>query len=260
VPPVVENFTGELKCVEVDASGAALSGNHLKGEATIIVAQQCDVPQGEIEGVCRGTTIPCVVADQCPGTTGDVSKYNALGVIGLETNDGDGVLCLGGEPDDAECPFGAEYNACPQTWILNHLAGDAEDPVVEGDSFVDTSITVVPCAQNYETQVPERVTIQFRITNEFELVFSTSTSVVCWADLDLTHDIDPIFSRDFVGTDRLMTTMRPATGTNSGFMVVAEALHDDGDSAESIAAVNLHVEGQRSGPDKIVIPSEQLQP
>ena len=34
VPPVVDYFTGELKCIEVDPSGAPLSGNHLKGEAT----------------------------------------------------------------------------------------------------------------------------------------------------------------------------------------------------------------------------------
>src|SRR6185436_8212240 len=36
VPPVVEDFVGELKCVEVDASGTPIGGNHLKGEATII--------------------------------------------------------------------------------------------------------------------------------------------------------------------------------------------------------------------------------
>lgn len=259
VPPVVENFTGELKCIEVDASGAALSGNHLKGEATIQVVQQCDVPQGEEVGTCRGTTDECNTASDCDGTTGDASKYNALGVIGLETNDGDGVLCLGGEPDDDECPFGAEYNACPQTWILNHLADGAEDTFLE-DGEVNTSITIVPCAQNYETQIPERVTIQFLITNEYEQPFSTSTSVVCWADLDLEEDIDPIFSRNSIGSDYAMTRMRPSTGTNSGFMVVAEALHDNDSGEESRAAVNLHVEGERSGPDKIVIPSEQLQP
>lgn len=260
VPPVVENFTGELKCVEVDASGAALSGNHLKGEATIVVAQQCDVPQGEPEGFCRGTSTLCTVADDCPGTTGDVAKYNALGVIGLETNDGDGVLCLGGEPDDAECPFGAEYNACPQTWILNHLANGAEDTVIGNGSSVETDITIVPCAQNFETQVPERVTVQFLITNEFEQPFSTSTSVVCWAELNLEDDIDPIFSRNSIGSDYALTRLRPSTGTNSGFMVVADARHDNGEGEESIAAVNLHVEGERPGPDKIVIPSEQLQP
>ena len=50
VPPVVEDFTGELKCIEVDASGAPLSGNHFKGEATLITAQECDIPPGERDG------------------------------------------------------------------------------------------------------------------------------------------------------------------------------------------------------------------
>jgi hypothetical protein len=258
VPPVVENFTGELKCVEVDASGAPLGGNHLKGEATILTVQQCDVPLGEGIGVCRGTTIPCEAAAECPGTTGDAAKYNALGIIGLENNNGDGVLCLGGE-SGPECEFGAEYNACPQTWILNHLSGGAEDPVGGGDSEVNTSIAVVPCAQNFETQVPETVTIQFAIINEFEIVFSTSTSVTCWAELDLVDDISTIFSRDSLGSDFVQTFMRPATGTNSGFMVVATEDHNDDESLSS-ASANLHVIGQRTGTDKIVIPAEQVAP
>ena len=69
-------------------------------------------------------------AQDCYGTTGDAMKYNALGVIGLETNDGDNVLCLGGAPSD-DCPNGAEYNACPQTWILNHLADGADDTFID---------------------------------------------------------------------------------------------------------------------------------
>jgi len=36
VPPVSLPFVGELKCIEVDPSGAPISGNHLKGEATIV--------------------------------------------------------------------------------------------------------------------------------------------------------------------------------------------------------------------------------
>ena len=238
VPPVVSDFTGELKCVEVDQSGAPLSGNHLKGEATLVTREVED--DVEIEG--------------------DVAKYNALGIIGLETNDGDGILCLGGEPDE-ECPNGAEYNACPQTWILNHLADGAEDPVVGEDSRVETDITVVPCAENFETQVPETVTIQFLLYNEYEQRFSTSTSVTCWAELNLS-DIDLVFSREFVGTDWVQTRMRPSTGTNSGFLVVADETHyiDLDPPAQAAAAVNLHVEGERPGPDKIVIPAEQVQP
>lgn len=243
VPPVVEDFTGELKCIEVDASGAPLAGNHLKGEATLVATETSeDLPPG------------------------DVAKYNALGILGLETLNDDPVLCLGGEPTE-ECPLGAEYNACPQTWILNHIADGGEDPVVGGDSEVHTDITVVPCAEDFETQVPESVTIQFDVTDEFETSFSASTTVTCWAELDL-GDISNVFSdtrhggpiqRTFV-----QTRMRPSRGTNSGFLVVADERHYTGepgstDTDASSAAVNLHVEGERPGPDLIVIPADQLE-
>jgi hypothetical protein len=103
------------------------------------------------------------------------------------------------------------------------------------------------------------VTIQFAITNEFEQPFSASTSVTCWAELGL-EEINQVFSRGFVGSDFLQTRLRPSTGTNSGFMVVAEEVHTTGSGQEAEAAMNLHVEGERPGPDQIVIPAEQLEP
>jgi hypothetical protein len=42
-------------------------------------------------------------------------------------------------------------------------------------------------------------------------------------------------------------------------MIVANERHDNGQGEVSVAAVNLHVEGEHPG-DKIVIPAEQLQP
>lgn len=229
VPPVVPDFQGELKCVEVDPTGAPLSGNHLKGEATLYT---------DADGI------------------DEIAKYNALGVIGNENNNGDGVLCLGGDVTD-DCPNGAEYNACPQTWILNHIADGAENPVVGEGSSVATDITVVPCEENFETQVPTSVTIQFAITNELEQTFSASTTVECWAEMGL-EDINPVFGVDFLQTDFVQTRMRPSSGTMNGFMVVADEFHSS-ESDVATAAANLHVEGERPGPDKIVIPSEQLE-
>ncbi|MEO8605554.1 MAG: hypothetical protein ABI629_23500, partial [bacterium] len=55
IPPVVEYFTGELKCIEVDPSGAPLSGNHLKGEATLVSRNIC-LPA---EGICLISGDPC---------------------------------------------------------------------------------------------------------------------------------------------------------------------------------------------------------
>ena len=90
----------------MDSLGAPINGNHLKGEATIVNRRR----------------------------QGDASKYNAVGVFGLNTdlnsNNSDNVLCLGGGVSPS-CPNGAEYNACPQTVILNHFAENASDPVID---------------------------------------------------------------------------------------------------------------------------------
>jgi len=271
VPPVVEDFVGELKCIEVDSSGAPLSGNHLKGEATLVTLNNCvDTDANGANGHCLLDGAACtdpslggvnVDAQYCSRAI-DVAKYNGLGVIGLNTNDGDGVLCLGGDTT-AECPLGAEYNACPQTWILNHLADGAEDPFLVNQgvdaSAVNTDITVVPCAEDFENQAPTSVTVQFSITNEYEQTFSASTTVKCWEEVGL-GDINQVFTRGFVGSDFVQTRMRPSSGTASGFMVVSDVTRATPWDATAGTANNLHVEGERPGPDLIVIPGEQLAP
>ena len=268
VPPVQEFFTGELKCIEVDASGAPVSGNHLKGEATLVTFDICD-PFSE---TCVLSGVECTDNGDCEDDPADfdVAKYNALGIVGNENNDGDGILCLGGEPSD-ECPQGAEYDACPATWIANIYADDAPDVVhasvnedIPDDSAVDTSFTFVPCTENFETQNPTSLTIFIQAYNEFESAFSAITNVTCWADLDL-EDISNIFNyTNPMGSTFVQTRLRPSAQTQSGFLMVGEEFHEvDTDPADtktwtSSAAVNYHVEGERVGPDIITIPPEQI--
>jgi len=261
VPPVVPNFTGELKCVQVDQSGAPLNGNNLKGEATIV----------------RGD---------------DVSTYNALAILGADGggNNGDGTLVLGGGQctgdggqngaicqSDAECgdsaPCVREYNACPGTWILSHLADGAPNPAIpavgSAESQVFTELTVVPCTEDFETQIPTRVTLQFQTWNEFESQFSVSTSVECWGNfrledlgsLALTFDGQNDVPSLPLGTMFLQTRIRSAAGTPVGVLMVAEEQHIDAQTPanEAWAAANLHIEGERPTPDIIRIPGEQLE-
>lgn len=249
VPPVVPDFTGELKCVEVDANGAPLGGNSFKGEATI----------------------------EDP-TTGDVSKYNAIGLKGFDTNNMDGILCLGGGVNsDIGCGTGAEYEACPLTWILDHPAVGAPDRVVQQQPFcagnetctssVSTNLTVVPCTENFETQAPPVVTLQFLVTNEFEQTFSTSTSFQCWASYNL-EDIDSIFDTANLGGSVAVTRMRSAARTPIGVLAVLEETHRasftfEGSSSAftARAAQNGHTTFQNQvGPDIITIPGDQVGP
>ncbi len=234
IPPMGPNFTGELKCVEVDASGFPVGGNSLKGEATL---------------VDRSAAF-------------DVSKYNAVGLRGFDTNNLDGVLCLGGGVSGS-CPSGAEYEACPQTWILDTPAIGAPNPVLrnlERGSEASAALTVVPCSQNFETQEPVSVVLQFAITNEFEQTFSASTTVTCWATYDL-DEINPIFQSAAVGGNVLQTRIRAAAGTPRGIAaVVEEAVTDTTNNLTARVAHNPHNSfADQSGQDLIVIPADQIQ-
>jgi hypothetical protein len=275
VPPVVPDFTGELKCIEVDESGAPVAGNHLLGLATIFEDSVTEIGLDSF-----------VVVD-------GASKYNAIGVQGDENN-GDDVLVLGGGQcagngdvcqSDDDCgdqgPCAAEYGACPQTWILNHLADGAPNLALlytpsnlPTEPFSETELTIVPCTQNFETQIPTTVTLQFITINEFESQFSVSTSITCWGNFRL-GDIGATaltFAGQGVpdpqGTMFLQTRMRSAGGTPYGVMMVAEeftyARQSTGPDAAfrnaSTDAVNLQVEGQRTSPDLITVPADQLQP
>jgi hypothetical protein len=223
VPPVGDDFTGELKCIEVDSSGSPLNGNHLKGEATIVSAD------------------------------GDASKYNAIGVMGLNTNsnfnDGDDSLRLGGP--------GAEYNACPDTVIVNHFAAGAGDPVIDefaaGGSDVRTEMTLVPCTEDFENQIPGQAVVQFLIINEFEQAFSTSTTLTCWANWDLGK-VNAVLTEGYLGSRFAQTRMHSATSDQSGILGVMEEFHSLAAGNESRDALTLHGEGDRPAGDVIVLP------
>ena len=229
VPALPPGFRGELLCFEVDTAGAPISGDHLIGAATL---QQV--------------------------SSGDVAKYNAIGLRGRSstTNSGDGVLCLGGEVS-ADCPTGAEYDACPDTWTLNHLSDGSADPLSSVEVPVANSITVVPCSHDLETQVPTSVTLQFVIINEFEQAFSASTTVTCWSDTALT-DINELFSRDTLGGEFVQTRIRALSG-GGGFLVVAQATHGAGGAASS-SMTNLFAEGVQSTGSVIRVPLQNVQP
>lgn len=229
IPPHPD-FEGELKCVEVDESGAPLTGNHLKGIATIKSI----------------TTVPG------ESTSGDIASYNGIGIRGNPDVTPGNPLVLDGDT----------YDACPSRVFVNFLSTGSEDPVSDGIGTVDTELTLVPCQEDFELQTPETVTIQFLVYNEFEQVFSNSTTVTCYLNLPLT-DIDTfttpensVFSSDVLGTLAAMATFTPVTsleGTSGGLVGVAERVTSISGGAAR-AAYNLHTEGSfipADGPDSI---------
>lgn len=214
VPAVPIGFTGEMRCVETDVTGAPVSGNHLIGEATL-------------DNV----------------VSGDVAKYSAIGIAGLDLNDGDGTLRLG-----------EEYAACPGALVADHLVDGAEVAAVGPGSAIATEVTVVPCTANLETEVPETVIVLFSVNNEFEQRFSAATAVRCWSSLRL-RDINPVFDITVLGTRTAQTRMRPSAATASSFLALVDEMQmatPTGPAAS--ASANVYVEGVHADPDLITLP------
>lgn len=246
VPPL-SDFIGELKCIEVSESDEPITGNHLKGEATI-----------EVLATTSGT-LP-----DAPGTQkGDVSKYNAISILGNPDVQPSNPLLLNGEV----------YDACPSKLLVNHFATGAPDPVAEElpgspASSVATELTLVPCSEDFENQIPKSVTIQFVIHNELEQRFSASTTVTCFLSVELT-DIDSpgaptrsAFSFNFLGTDVAFTEITPVVGldgSTGGLVGITERIVSVTASTTTVsarAAASLVTEGiPESAPlDEIELP------
>jgi hypothetical protein len=255
VPPVVPDFTGELKCIEVDESGFPSPGNSLIGQATLV-----------------------------DPVSGDVSKYNAIGLRGFDTvtPDVDPVLCLGGAAD-ARCPMGAEYEACPHTWLLDHAAVGAPNSVVDDQPFcvdppcseIGVNLTVTPCTENFELQDPQPVTMQFLIVNEFEQTLSASTTFRCWHSYNL-EEISSAFLASTIGGNTLQTRLRSfASPPNrdqvaGGVALVLEETHvqcpaGSGCDGANTSVARVALNGQSTFRDQtlsdiITIPAEQVRP
>ena len=238
-------FRGELKCVEIDPfTGMPWTGNHLKGEATI---KSLGNIAGSLEGnVNLGTT------------EGDVSKYNAIGILGNPNAQPANPLLLDG---------GTTYNACPAKLILNHFATGAVDPVVGDGSANFTELTLMPCREDFENQIPASSTLQILVFNEFEEVFSSSITVTCVTSLELTKiDTkfgDPtrsVFGISVLGTPVAQTQITPVevSRATSGVVGVAERIVG-APQGWARGAYNIHHDGQfvpQSGADTIYLPAD----
>ena len=213
-------FIGELKCVAVDANGVPVDRNDLIGEAEIIRE-----PEGELL---------------------DVTGYNAIGIPALPgQNNGDDTLVLGGPA--------AEYSSCPNILILDHFFDFATDPVA--NASVTTTLTLVPCSEDFLRQAPVSTPVQFLVFNEFEQRFSTSRKVVCFEDIGISR-IDTLapgrslFSAAVSGTLTGQTRIRGVGESGHTLLGVAEEFRTDSGSA----AFNLHFHGTRPGSDYIYLP------
>jgi len=217
IPPLPEDFAGDLICIQVDRSDAPVSGNALRGVATLVDT-----------------------------ASGDIAKYPSVGLRGAPVNDADETLCLGGEAS-AECPRGAEYAGCPLSWSLLHRAeGGAPDRLQ-----AHTKLVIATCSRRAGTGAG---VAQILIFNEFEQRLSTSFSVQRWTEVALADN--PIFDRDVHGSDFLQTRLRPSAAS-PGFVVIGFTSLASSDGAETGGSAGAvpHMQGVAPG-DRIVLADE----
>jgi hypothetical protein len=241
VPPANEDpMIGELKCVEVGGDENPVDSNDLKGEATIEILTP---PDGE-------------------GPTIDIQGYNAIGIQAIP-----GAVDNSTPEAANTLVLGQEYNACPYSLILDHFFDDA--PVVNG--YVRTALTLVPCSEDFNTQLPIRTVVQFLVYNEFEQRFSTSRSMTCFSELWLSdidtrlgnfdgNDYVSIFNIGMEGTLTGQTIIRgvadPTNPAGNGLLGVVHEFHqlDRRPYPVYSAAYMLDMSGTRTQNDIIQMP------
>jgi len=262
IPPVLEvPFTGELLCIQVDVTTELPTDrNDLKGEATIV---ESGAPPDNAPG-----------ADNIAGI--DANKYNAIGIKAIEgRQDGNpNVLNIGG-PDAEYGVFDedsdpARFVGCPNVLTLNHFFDGANVVTGVGSSTVVSDLVIVPCANDFLTQTANGAptVVQFLVYNEFEQRFSTSTSVQCFKETQLS-DIDTLpgtpgnaFSIYSVGVEGTLTgtsRLRSVAGPNvdgydaNGILAIISETWT-GPGGDYTASANVQFQGSREQGDQIKIP------
>jgi len=141
--PGMSGFRGELRCFQVDQTGALIAGNALKGEAFI-----------EALGV-DGTGV------------GLLSGYNSVNIQGGEAPSGN-VANLDG----------VEYARCPAALTFNHLAPGSADPISDAD--VEVEFSFAPCT--FSPTFATVVRVSFNTWDEMEIAQSGGDQRACWAN------------------------------------------------------------------------------
>jgi hypothetical protein len=234
VPPVGEEpFVGELKCIQSDP------------------ITRLPIPCNDDSGPhCRNDLEGQATLTGVVGSGIDPERYNAVGLRSAGQNNGDNTLTIGGAD-----PAAAEYQPCPEVLVFNHMFDGAVDPVDSGNTFQST-LSLVPCTEDFLLQSVPTVTAQFLVYNEFEQRFSTSRPVQCLlqsdiSNIDTTQSNRSIFSAAVAGTVAGQTRI---TGVGGGLIGNAFLFTGNGPDAFSGAGYNLNQFADRDEPDFIRIP------
>jgi len=239
IPPVPSDpFYGTLECIEFTlATGSSPAVPDQTGTTNTLIGE---------------ATIETVGEDGDPvAPTVDLATYNA---IGLE------FLAEQPVPANQLMLDGLQYESCPTTLILDHLFDHPEPSSGGGGLASFTDLTLVPCGNNFALNLPGSATAQFVVFNEFEQRFSTTKSVRCFLEtqlslLDTNTPSRSIFSYNVAGTIAGQTRIRPVGSAPTGRGLLGVAIFN---TEIGTAAYNLHQSGSpepgEGVPDSITFP------
>ena len=213
------------------------------------------------------TGTPCAAPPDCSNTciTTDVCVANKCAATGAP--------CDGNSDCNNLCSLSGE-----------HCLTDDECTAPTFQARVATSLTLVPCTEDFETQRPQLSTTvaQFLVFNEFEQRFSTSTTVECFketwlSNIETVDNARSIFSVGVEGSLTGQTRIRgaspntiPDPHTGNALLGVAEEFRCAGPQFRfplcnfvegtqrlvSATAKNLHFQGRRPQADFIYLPTQ----
>ena len=228
-----------------------------------------------------------LIANLCEQPAGTCSVTGAACA-----NDGDCVnnICVGGPGGSCSvtstpCDNQADCdNTCGPTNICTLSGGrclnDDDCPVPTFQARLVTDLTLVPCTEDFEnpTSGLSKTVAQFLVFNEFEQRYSTSRTIDCFKEIQLSNLDTPanarsIFSAGVQGTLTGQSRIRGVVNTDNegrggnALIGVAEEFRCAGskiefptcsftDSARVVSATakNLHFQGRRPQSDFIYLP------
>ena len=132
---------------------------------------------------------------------GSTVSYNAIAFQRFQDGEFDGTVNLNG----------SEYAQCPSRLHFDILTSEVPRP---------SELVLVTCDEDLLRQIPFERTVQILVINEFEQVFSGSTSIECFDHRPL-RDISTSLTTPVVGTDTAHLILRGVQGGLLGLVIDA---------------------------------------
>lgn len=170
----VDTYVGELKCWATNDDGVPISFNYLSGQVKVI-----------------------------DYTVGVSFEYNAYAFRALAAPEGTPTVA----PVDGQVTLPLDdvaYDACPNYWLANFLAGGAILNTTPRLQIYDNDLTLVNCKEDLtQDRTPNITKAQFWVYNENEYGFSGAYQcVTCWFEnfLSKIQKNPSTFTYNYLGT------------------------------------------------------------